>query len=114
MCETWGDGARHIRATDIHTLKWKAEEVIENLLEGRLSRSSGPPVVAKFSNRRGYLLVDGHHRIVEEYPLDRVWVRVEDWKWAALVDDSYLNIKEFRNVAEALGFVRQTPLAVEV
>lgn len=43
---------------------WKLDEVIENLEEGRLSRTNGPIEVVHIEHGK-YLIINGHHRALE-------------------------------------------------
>lgn len=96
--DAWGNGAKHIKASQIFTPKWKAEETINDINQGRPSMTSGCPIVAKFVNRSGYILVDGNHRVLEEKHLDRVWVVAEDWKFRAESHTEFISVKEAREL----------------
>lgn len=91
---TW----KRVPASKIFSSKWKIEETIEDIEQGRLSQSSGAPLVAKFSNRSGYVLVDGHHRVLEEHPLNEVWVEVQDWKYRADSSVEFMSVKQARKL----------------
>jgi hypothetical protein len=62
--------ANALKSVDVKKLfAWrpKLEETIEDIAEGRISRSKGQPVrVSRLDTPRGaYMILDGHHRAVE-------------------------------------------------
>lgn len=89
----WGKGTKKVKVSSILSPEWKINETVSDINEGRLSKSSGPPVVAKFSNRTGYILVDGHHRMLESHQLDHAWVEVADFRFRAEPDTKFMSIK---------------------
>lgn len=53
----------NVQINRLHSAPWKIEEVVQNINEGRMSRTKGPIRVTKIGNGRYYVL-DGHHRVV--------------------------------------------------
>lgn len=56
-----------VKSTDIWSMEYYLEEVYDNILNDRPSRSKGqtPTVQKSLEMKRAVFIVDGHHRIVE-------------------------------------------------
>jgi len=58
----------NLTAGEIIAMDWKISEVKTNIANGKKSHSKNlPPLVSYFPDERKYLIMDGHHRTIENF-----------------------------------------------